>query len=122
MPTSSLKYHTVGADFHYRFTDPANADASAFFDDVVDHLQNKLDAEDVFLAVDHNSQTFRLSLLVGTPPEDKVEQIIKLAMDAMRTAFHACGASTPDWPGPGHAIAEVVWEGDLSTEPALASA
>jgi len=99
------KHHTVGANFTYQFADPS-ADASDFFDEVVGHL-HALDTDDVFVSVDYKAKAFYLSLLVTSKPHEKVEQVIAQGMGTMRTAFQACGASTPDWPEPDKAIVSV---------------
>jgi hypothetical protein len=97
-------HHTVTADFIYVFTDPAT-DASGFFEAIVSHLYD-LDAQDVFLAIDHKAATFTLSLMVEAQ-EEKMESIIAKGLGTMRSAFHACGASTPDWPTASEAMVKV---------------
>ena len=89
----------VEADFSYTFDDDGG-DIVAFMDTVVDHLVEALGADDVFVVLNEDVQTFSISTLVPSYEGESVETIVGKGMGLFRTAFHACDAVTPNWPAP----------------------
>lgn len=94
---ASAPLFAVEADFSYKFA-AADGDIVAFMDTVVDHLTEALHAEDVFVVLDEDRATFALHTLVPSYEGESVETIVGKGMGLFRTAFHACNASTPNWP------------------------
>lgn len=86
--------------FHSNESDPSLED---WLDGVSEHL-SKLAAKDVSIASSGVDSTFAVSWVVEVADEAAIHDVVKTGMDALRTAFHACEASTADWPTPAAAI------------------
>ena len=94
--TQGTKWYTVSAEFTYQISD-SESSIQEYLDAVADHL-DELNAEDVAMTLDEDTQWFSVSVLVGVYEETSPEAIVGEAIGLMRTAFHACDMSTPEWP------------------------
>lgn len=101
-------YFTLDAAFSYSFTeDAAENDITSALDSIVEHLEDCLGVEDVFVVCDEHARTFTVSQLVASNELDSIETVVGRGMGALRTAFHACDNHTPGWPSPQEALLSV---------------
>lgn len=106
MATQHAPLYAVEADFTYSF-DGEGGDIVAFMDSVVDHINESLDADDVFVVLNEDNQSFTISCVVTSPDGESIETVVGKGMGLFRTAFHACNGSTPDWPTLNEALRSV---------------
>lgn len=85
---ASFKFTSVGDDA------PLMED---WLDSVSDHL-DELHAKDVSIVSEGESSAFTISLVVEVKDDAEIHDVVKVGISTLRTAFHACGAGTPDWP------------------------
>lgn len=95
--------YTVEAAFRYAADGPSAPSMFDWLDTVVEHLED-LGVDDVMVVSDTEDSSFVISLLVTTQSGDMPENIVGMGMSSLRTAFHACQASTPGWPSVFDAI------------------
>jgi hypothetical protein len=75
---------------------PADEEAfNRFLDAVQDELLELGSVTDPTLSASLTNRTISIMLTVDA---DSPESLVATAMGAIRTAFHAAGAATPDWP------------------------
>ena len=73
----------------------AHADLEGFFDQALEELL-RLDAvEDSTISASLAKKTVTIMVTIDAPSPEGAEAI---GMSAIRAAFHAAGAATPDWP------------------------
>jgi hypothetical protein len=89
-------YFNLEAKFSYEAEPHDQLEMFDLLDNVVDHLY-ELGAHDVNVVADGEG-TFTLSLAVDNRPGEIIETVIGRGMGTVRAAFHACEASTPNWP------------------------
>jgi hypothetical protein len=79
---------------------PADEEAfNRFLDAVQDELLELGSVTDPTLSASLTNRTISIMLTVDA---DSPESLVATAMGAIRTAFHAAGAATPDWPASGN--------------------
>ena len=73
----------------------ATGDLESFFDRVIEELL-RLDAvEDSTISASLAKKTVTIMVTIDAPSP---EGAVAIGMSAIRAAFHAAGAATPDWP------------------------
>lgn len=100
-----MTFYALDASFSFVATDPSDPELADWLDSVSDHLA-ELGASDVSIVSESTSLVFTISLVVESAT-DEVHAAVKDGIDTLRTAFHACGAGTPDWLTPGEALGGV---------------
>ena len=87
---------TMAARFSVAGDDPnATGDIEGFFDRVMEELL-RLDAvEDSTISASLAKKTVTIMLTIDAPSPEGAATV---GMSAIRAAFHAAGAATPDWP------------------------
>ncbi len=100
-----MTLYAVDASFTFAATDASDPALEDWLDTVSEHLR-ALDAQDVSIISEGATAAFTISLVVESD-EDQLHPVVKTAMDTLRTAFHACAGSTPDWPTPSDAMGGV---------------
>lgn len=87
----------IESSFEYHKDQSCDPDLAELLNQVYDHLTGALDWDHVSM-VSEGEESFAVSL-VGSPlPSETSEQTLLRAMSALRTAIHAVGCGTPDWP------------------------
>ncbi len=100
-----MTLYAVDASFRFAATDASDPALEDWLDTVSEHLR-VLETQDVSIISEGVTGDFTISLVVESN-EEQLHLVVKIAMDTLRTAFHACAGSTPDWPTPGDAMSGV---------------
>lgn len=81
---------------NFRTEGPPDEDAfNRFLDAVQDELLKLDSVSDPTVSASLTNRTISILLTVDA---DSPESLVAVAMGAIRTAFHAAGAATPNWP------------------------
>jgi hypothetical protein len=94
---STTPHIALEAAFQFDRTEASDPTMADWLEDVVEHLY-KLDARSLFVVSDDDQQKFVVSLTLEAPQGSTPESVADVGMTMIRTAAHACGAATPDWP------------------------
>jgi len=112
--------YALDASFNFTTTDPSDPTMNDWLERVSDHLA-ELDTKDVSIVSETSSGGFTVSLVVEAP-EGEFHTVVQRGLDLLRTAFHACGGGTPEWPMPHEALGGVKIALVESTQRVLESA
>ena len=93
-----MNIYTLEADFQY-IVEPQDAlTMEQFLDLAYEHLVSELLVADLNIISEEATRSLSVSLSVSAPSGESVETTIGRGLGTLRTAFHACGAGTPNWP------------------------
>lgn len=92
-----MNYFELEATFSYLQTNDDPEPIGDFVDRVTDHLID-LGAEDLHVVLDTDDRSIVLGVVAAAHSQESIETTIGKVMGTLRTAFHYCGAATPEWP------------------------